>query len=111
MLGRSLGLQGRYPVVLNVGRLVEGKGQRLLIPMMRRIRERWPTALLLIAGEGEDRETLEELAARHDVRDHVLLLGGRDDVRVLLAASDVFISASYFEGFGLAVLEIGRAHV
>src|SRR3546814_17521078 len=76
MLGRSLGLQGRYPVVLNVGRLVEGKGQRRLIPMMRRIRERWPTALLLIAGEGEDRETLEELAARPDVRDQDRKGGG-----------------------------------
>jgi glycosyltransferase involved in cell wall biosynthesis len=104
-LRRTMGLEGRYPVVLNVGRLVEGKGQRLLVPMMARLIPRWPDACLLLAGEGEDRPVLDELIAAHGLERNVRLLGNRGDVPTLLALSDLFISASYYEGFGLALLE------
>lgn len=101
----GLGIAGRYPVMVNVGRLVEGKGQRLLIPMMETVTRRWPQALLLVAGEGEDRPLLERMITQARLERHVQLLGQRFDVPMLLAASDIFISASHYEGFGLAVLE------
>ncbi|PWC62802.1 hypothetical protein TSH7_09065 [Azospirillum sp. TSH7] len=101
----GLGIAGRYPVIVNVGRLVEGKGQRLLIPMMETLTRRWPQACLLVAGEGEDRPLLERMITQARLERHVQLLGQRFDVPMLLAASDIFISASHYEGFGLAVLE------
>lgn len=104
-LRRSLGLEGRNPILLCAGRLVEDKGQRLLVTMMESLVPRWPDACLLLAGEGEDRALLEALIARKGLGAHVRLLGRRSDVPALMALSDIVVSASRYEGFGLAVLE------
>lgn len=101
----ELGVAGCYPLILTVGRLVEGKGQRLLVPMMTELVRRWPDACLLLAGEGEDRPLLESMIAQSGLDRHVRLLGQRFDVPMLLAACDLCVSSSYYEGFGLAVLE------
>ncbi|AWK88476.1 glycosyltransferase [Azospirillum thermophilum] len=101
----ELGVAGRHPVILTVGRLVEGKGQRLLVPMMAELVRRRPDACLLLAGEGEDRPLLEAMIAQAGLERHVRLLGQRFDVPMLLAACDLFVSSSHYEGFGLAVLE------
>jgi glycosyltransferase involved in cell wall biosynthesis len=94
-----------YPLILSVGRLEHGKGQRILVQMMAEVVEKWPRALLLIAGEGEDRKYLEQLVKEHDILHAVRLIGNRTDVPYLLRLCHLFVSASASEGFGLSVLE------
>ena len=55
---------GDAPLVVCVSRLVERKGQDVLIRALPAIRRRVPGAQLLIVGEGPHRATLEELARR-----------------------------------------------
>ncbi len=92
-------------VLLAVGRLEEAKGQQILVDMAALLVPDHPRLRLLLVGEGEDRARLESQIESAGLADHVRLLGRRNDVAALVRASDVFLSASRTEGFGLSVLE------
>ncbi len=102
---RSLGWDGTYPVLLNVGRLVPQKGQRYAIRAMPHILARFPDARLAIAGEGGLRSELSTLIESLGLERHVTLLGERHDVNVLLRAADILVMPSLFEGAANALLE------
>ena len=113
-LRRELGLPAPgaagAPVLLTVGRLHAQKGQEHLVPVMARVLRRHPGAVLLIAGEGEERPRLERAIAEAGLRGAVRLLGRRADVPDLLALSDLFLFPSVDrEGLPIAVLEAGAA--
>lgn len=93
------------PILLNVGRLMEAKGQRELLRAMPTIVTEFPGARLLIAGEGLLRDELEQLIDELQLRRHVQLLGRRDDVPLLLAAADCFVFPSRYEGLPGAAVE------
>lgn len=97
----QLGLGADELVFVCVGRLAAGKGQDELIMVMPEL----PSGVLLLAGDGEERSELEELARRCGVEDRVVFLGDRDDVATVLAAADMFLLASVSEGLPLSVLE------
>ena len=104
-LRRELGIDGHGPVLLNVARLTPGKGQDYLIDLTATVRQRWPEAVTLIAGEGGTRDELERKISAAGLDDAVVLLGQRHDVPALLALSDVFVFPSLSEGLPSAVLE------
>jgi glycosyltransferase involved in cell wall biosynthesis len=113
-LRRELGLPAPgaagAPVLLTVGRLHPQKGQEHLVPVMARVLRRHPRAVLLIAGEGEERPRLERAIAEAGLGVAVRLLGRRSDVPDLLALSDLFLFPSVDrEGLPIAVLEAGAA--
>jgi glycosyltransferase involved in cell wall biosynthesis len=96
-------------VVGNVARLAEQKGHRTLLAAVPSVLERRPETRFAIAGDGELRDELEQLARQHG--DHVVMLGNRSDVPDLLASFDVFAYPSRFEGLCLAVIEAQAAGV
>jgi glycosyltransferase involved in cell wall biosynthesis len=102
---QALGWGDAYPVILTVGRLVPQKGQQYAIRAMPAVVGRFPTARLVIVGEGRLRRALEDQARGLGMAGHVCLLGERDDVGRLLQAADIFVFPSLFEGLGNAVLE------
>ena len=104
-LRKSLGIARAGPVLLNVGRLIPVKGQRYLIQAMPKVLIQYPRAHLLIAGEGELRESLAALCRVEGVEDHVTFLGRRNDVKDLLMMSDIFVFPSLSEGCPNALLE------
>jgi len=104
-LRHSLGLTGAYPILINVGRLVPQKGQSYLIQAMPKVLEEFPQAKLLIAGEGPLHEQLSSLILNSGVDGHVNALGCRQDVKDLLAISDIFVFPSISEGLGVSLLE------
>ena len=94
---------GEGPVVLSVARLSAMKGQRDLLAAWQEVRRRFPKAVLLLAGTGE-----EEAALRTQAREleGVHFLGFRRDVDALYAAADLFVLASTrYEGCSNALLE------
>ncbi len=109
-LRAQLGWEGAYPVVLSVGRLVPQKGHRYAIEAMVRVARTYPRALLVVAGEGPLRGELGRLARSTGQADRVHLLGERQDVAALLAAADLFVFPSLFEGFGGALVEAMAAN-
>jgi len=93
------------PVIGTIARLDPQKGLPVLLHAFRTLTRRWPRAALLIAGTGPERDPLERLAVKLGIADHVHMLGFQQDVRPVLAALDVFVLPSRWEGFGLATLE------
>jgi glycosyltransferase involved in cell wall biosynthesis len=104
-LRSALGWTDAYPVILNVARLVPQKGQQYAVLAMEDIVRQFPTARLVIAGEGWLRPSLEQLVRDHGLSRHVALLGDRPDVPSLLRAADLFVFSSIYEGQGNALLE------
>ncbi|GLZ06767.1 glycosyl transferase [Actinomadura sp. NBRC 104412] len=105
-LREELGV-GERPLILTVGRLAEQKGLPTLLDASEGWGRRTPPPLVAIVGNGP----LEErLRARIDAEDlPVRLLGRRADVPALLAAADVAVVPSVWEGQPLIVQEILRA--
>jgi glycosyltransferase involved in cell wall biosynthesis len=69
-----------------------------LVEAMAILVQRRPRAVLLYAGDGELRGEVEASIARHGIGDRVRLLGWRRDVPALIAAGDVVVLSSIFEG-------------
>lgn len=98
---------GGRPVVLAVGRYAPQKGFDVLVDAMSLLRDRDPAPLLAIAGDGPLAAQLarQARAVRADVR----FLGPRSDVPALLAAADVAVVPSRWEGQPLIVQEVLQA--
>lgn len=93
-------------VLLNLGREQPQKGQVFLIEAMPLILDSVPKAVLLIAGSpGLQSKALREEVARRGLGSTVRFLGRRQDVVRLLAASDMFLFPSLYEGLGVSLLE------
>ena len=107
----ALGFSATDRIILTVARLTEQKGHASLIAAAPTILAAHPNAKFVFAGEGPEREALEVSIAQHGLTDSFRLLGNRNDVEDLLAASDLFVLPSYFEGLPLALLEAMAAGV
>jgi len=92
-------------VMTTVGRIVPRKATVQLVHALKN--SGLANAHLLIVGEGPDAAAVARAAAEAGVQGRVHLLGplvDEDKYRVL-ATSDVFVSTSQHEGFGLVFLE------
>ena len=93
------------PFILCVGRLVDGKGLFELITAFARVLEKHSGAMLVFAGDGELRQSLEAEVNTLGLVNSVRFLGMRDDIPRLLGAADIYVSASFWEGMSIALLE------
>jgi glycosyltransferase involved in cell wall biosynthesis len=98
---------GERQIVAGIGRLAAQKGFGTLIQAAARWQRRAVVPLLLIAGEGPLGAELRRQAATAGVA--VRFLGPRRDVPALLAAADVVVVPSIWEGQPLIVQETLRA--
>lgn len=94
----ALGLADPAPVLLTVANLKSQKDPLTLVEAFAELRRSKPDAILLYAGDGPMRESVERAIERHGMQDHFRLLGWRKDVPELMAACDVVVLASRFEG-------------
>jgi len=63
----------------------------------------------LVIGDGEEKQFLENLIDRHNLKEKIFLLGYKKDAALYLSAFDCFLFPSIKEGFPYAVLEAGMA--
>lgn len=90
---------------LNVGRLVESKGQAEVICAFATVAEEYPSARLLIAGDGPHRSALEQVIENGGLKVRVRLIGSRSDIPGLLALADAFVFPSRHEGHPGSLVE------
>jgi glycosyltransferase involved in cell wall biosynthesis len=95
------------PLVLAVGRLAPQKGFATLLEAAAGWQDLRPAPLLAIAGDGPLSGALREQAA--PLGDNVRFLGHRDDLPALLAAAQVFVLPSRWEGQPLVLQQALRA--
>jgi glycosyltransferase involved in cell wall biosynthesis len=102
----ELGLGADAPVIGTVSRLGEHrKGLNYFLDMAADVSAAWPAATFLIVGDGPLRPELEAQAASLGIAERVLFTGTRGDIPELLAAMDIFVMPSLFEGGPITVLE------
>jgi glycosyltransferase involved in cell wall biosynthesis len=98
----SLELPSDAFVVGCMARLVPHKGVSDLVRAMARL---GPSTILLVAGDGPERDSLEQLAER-EAPGRVKFLGAlQEGQSTFFAALDVFVLPSHREGFGLVLVE------
>lgn len=101
----DLGLDEGHAVIIHVARLHPLKGHEQVLRAAPRVLAEAPHCRFLLVGEGPLTQEIAERVRREGLTDKVLILGTRDDVRDLLAASDIMILPSLEEGFPNVVLE------
>ena len=104
-LRAQLGIPGNVPTFVTVARLTAQKNHVTLLRAFASPRLEAAGAHLLLAGGGELRGELEGLARELRVERRAHFLGERTDVARVLAAADVFVLPSLWEGNPLAVME------
>lgn len=100
---RELGLEEASFVVSYIGRLSQEKGTRYLPVIAERLVKRG--AFFLIVGDGPERKFLQRAIGRRGIESSVRMLGHRNDIRNILAASSVVVLPSQVEGFPVTLLE------
>ncbi len=83
--------------------LSEGKGVSYLIEACSILKSRGTNVRLLIAGDGQDRLKLEDLANKLEINSS--FLGFQEDMPKFLESIDIFVMPSLAEALGIAVLE------
>jgi glycosyltransferase involved in cell wall biosynthesis len=99
---------GDMPRLVTVGRLLEDKGQTLLLEALAPIRRPWT---LQIIGDGPERLSLQRRAELLGIMPRVEFTGSVDNIPERLVKSDVFLLASRHEGQAIALLEAVAAQV
>ncbi len=98
------------PVLLTVGRLAASeryKGHEAVFSVLGALRERHPGLVHLVAGDGDDRRRLEQVAAVVAPEGAVRFLGYVPDWELpdLYRSADLYVMPSTEEGFGIVYLE------
>ena len=90
-----------------IGSLGDGVNKRtdIGIRALAQVRNAGFDVDLVIAGDGNQRPELEQMASTLGIADHVRFLGVRSDIPGVLAACDGFCHAAPFEPFGIVALE------
>lgn len=96
-----------YTIVSTVGRFTVQKGLKNFIKAARLALSKNPKLIFVLAGDGEQKGELLELAASYGVSKNVVFTGfvrGKQ-LRDIYELSDIFVMSSVSEPFGLTALE------
>ncbi len=106
-LMKKYSLQDGGLYFVSVGRLAKVKGIDFLIDALVIYQQQYQPAKLLLVGEGEEREYLEQYVKSKGLMDSVIFFGNRMpvEVRDIINCVDVCLVGSTFEGFSCAMVE------
>jgi glycosyltransferase involved in cell wall biosynthesis len=88
-----------------VGRLVPGKGGKVLLEAAQRVLAVRPRTAFVFAGDGPCRVEWESIASQTGIARHVLFTGLRNDMPGVYASFDVLVLPSYDEALPMCILE------
>ena len=104
----AFGFEPDAPIVFFAGRLAAQKRADDLLKALDLLQYVQPDARTLIAGDGPLRGRLEQMRHAYHLDERVRFLGHREDIPSLIAASNVVVLPSAFEGLPNVVLEAMR---
>jgi len=100
-----LDLPPNAAIVVGIGRLAQQKDPLGFVRVLALLSERIPSVRGIWVGDGELRADFERAARAAGLADTVTIAGWQEDVRLYLAACDVFLSTAVYESFGYVTAE------
>lgn len=104
-LRNEMGFGPEQKILLCIGELLPNKNQKMAIRMMRKIVEQYPDALLLLAGNGPEKENLDREITTCGMEGNVQMLGYCTHLQDYQHIADVLVSCSHREGLPLNIVE------
>lgn len=101
---KELGIKNEL-VIGNVARFNVQKNHKYLIEIFRLINEKDSNTILLLVGDGEEKQFILEKINEYNLNNKVIFTGVRDDVNDIMQAMDVFVFPSLYEGLGVVLIE------
>lgn len=101
----ELGITEDTKVIVNVGELLPNKNQKTAILAMKKVVERYPTAILFIAGNGPELDNLTNLVKENGLENNVEFLGYTLRLNKYYNIADCLVACSFREGLPLNVIE------
>lgn len=89
----------------NVATMTYVKNHKFMIEILSELRKQGRKVKLLFVGDGELLEENRQYAYEKGVADYSIFFGSTDKVQELMAAMDVFLFPSFFEGLGIVLIE------
>lgn len=101
---RELGVENMH-VIGHVGNFTYPKNHPFIIKVFKKITEIDSSAILLLAGDGVDKNNIIAMVKDLCLQDKVKFLGNRSDIHELLQAFDQFFFPSHYEGLPVSLIE------
>lgn len=92
-------------VVGHVGRFSVVKNHSFLVDIFCEVLLKKPDAFLLLIGDGEKKQEIENKLINLGLQNKYLILSNRSDIPQLLRAMDVFVFPSLYEGLPISLIE------
>lgn len=96
-------------VVGHVGRLIIPKNHTFLIDIFQQFHVKHPQSILVLVGDGDQRENICNKIKKLNLEDSIILLGFRSDTANLYKAFDIFVFPSLYEGLPVSLVEAQSA--
>ena len=101
---KELHIEDKF-VIGHVGRFMRQKNHEFLISVFEEVKKRKDDAVLLLIGDGELRQSIEDTVKHKGLTDSVVFLGNRTDVAQIYNTMDTFVLPSLYEGVPVVGIE------
>jgi glycosyltransferase EpsF len=105
----ALGIREGQIAIVQVGRFMSVKNHVRSVAIARALRQAGVDFVLLLVGAGPEQTRIERLLHEAGLENRVRLLGLRTDIPELMAAADVMLMPSLYEGFPVVLVEAQAA--
>ncbi|TSJ45799.1 glycosyltransferase [Fluviicola chungangensis] len=104
---KQLGFSTETKIIVTSGRLSKLKGWELLLESFTLFLEKFPDSKFIFAGDGEDRNRIEEYVSSNALTEKVIFTGRIDHPTLshYLNAADIFVMGSFVEGWSTSLVE------
>lgn len=104
-LRRELGFGEKQKILLCIGELLPNKNQIMAVHMMKEIAKHYPDAILVLAGNGPEKENLEKEISDCGLENNVKMIGYCTYLEKYQKIADVLVACSKREGLPLNLVE------
>ena len=100
---KELGIKKDELMILFVGLVVPRKGIDIIISVINRLKDK--KIKMVIVGDGPDRKRYEKIVKEKGLKDKIIFVGHRKDVKDFYASADIFFFPSRGEGLAGVIME------
>jgi len=92
-------------ILIYVAEFIERKNHTFLLENLKILQNEIPDLMVIFAGRGKLLNKIQKLADKNGLKKYVIFVGFRNDIEEFIALSDVGVSVSKQEGFGINLVE------